>query len=278
MTDDVKDLLGRALGQEPPLRIDRDEVIQQGRKRLRRRRLFEASGVVAAVVVVAIGAATLTNLADSDSQRMPPAASRTQSAPPGPVLPLPVSQSTTPSNPRTETTSTPESPPSGQIRVPPKIDADQLTVLLYNAGVVSRKGVREVPDTPAGIPAFQLTPTGYVYRADVSRASGWGALDVTVDYAPGVAVDCAALPTEFGDCEVSGRGSFPVASSKWHGPDGENRNLAFTVLDDGTRIAAIASNVSYYDREVGKTPTNPEPVLDTAQLSAMVAKVGIGAR
>ena len=46
--DDVKDLLGRALAEEPPLRIDRDEVFRQGRRKLRSRRCFEAGSVVAA--------------------------------------------------------------------------------------------------------------------------------------------------------------------------------------------------------------------------------------
>jgi hypothetical protein len=159
-----------------------------------------------------------------------------------------------------------------------RFDANELTRLLYDAGIVSRKEVRGQPDTPTGIPAFQLEVNRYVFRADVSRSSGWGSLDVTVDYAPGTAADCAALSPTFGDCEVVSLGDAPVAISEWHGPDGESRNFAFTVLGDGTRIAAVASNVSYSDSKAGRTPTNPQPVLNADQLSTLVVKVGVGGR
>ena len=280
MTDDVKDLLGRAFGQEPPLRIDRDEVIQLGRKRLRRRRMFEAGGVVAAVVVVAIGAATLTNLTDSEPQRMPPAASRTQTAPPGPELPLPI-PSTGTSPPQSTTTASPPSVPSTDqsFRTGQPFDANYLTELLYNVGGVSRKEVQQPPGGPPGLPAFQQDGAKYVFRADVSRiGGGTGSLDVTVDFAPGVVADCATLPSAYGDCEVRGRGELPVAVSEWSGPDGERRLLVYTVLFNGTRVAAIASNVTAHDREVGKVPTNAPPVFSTDQLNSLVVKVASSAR
>jgi hypothetical protein len=275
MTDDVKNLLGRALGQEPPLRIDRDEVIQQGRKRLRRRRLFEAGSVVAAVLVVAVGAVTLTNLADSGPQRMPPAASRTQSAPPGPALPLPKPSATV------TTTTTPgvhTSLPSTELGtpIPPSVvGTGELTELLYNAGVVTQKEVRPVPGAPNGVPAFQQEATRFVYQADVLRTSDSGSLEVTIDLTPGATADCAAVPVAFGDCEIRGQPDFPVAVSQWRGADGERRAFAFTVMSDGLRIAAIASNISSYDRKVGRVPSDGPPVLSADQLSMLVVKVGV---
>jgi hypothetical protein len=275
MTDDVKDLLGRAFGQEPPLRIDRDEVIQQGRKRLRRRRMFEASGVVAAVVVVAIGAATLTNLTDSEPERMPPAASRTQNAPPGPELPLPT--------PLPSTTKLPSSvsPPNGSStggsapRGPSVLGVGELTQLLYDAGVVTQKDVRPVQGTSDGVPAFRAEDTKFVYQADVQRTRDSGSLEVTIDFTPGADADCAAVPAAFGDCEITGQGDVPVAVSQWRGADGERRIFAFTVMSNGIRIAAIASNVSSYDRKVDNLPADEPPVLDADQLSILVVKVGI---
>jgi hypothetical protein len=274
MTDDVKNLLGRALGQEPPLRIDRDEVILQGRKRLRRRRLFEAGSVVAAVLVVAVGAVTLTNLADSGPQRMPPAASRTQSAPPGPALPLPKPSTTA----ATTTSGVRTSPPSTELGtpLPPSVvGTGELTELLYNAGVVTQKEVRPVPGAPNGVPAFQQEATRFVYQADVLRTTDSGFLEVTIDLTPGATADCAAVPVAFGDCEIRGQPDFPVAVSQWRGADGERRNFAFTVMSDGLRIAAISSNISGYDRKVGRVPSDGPPVLSADQLSMLVVKVGV---
>lgn len=59
MSRDIKDLLGAAIGDEPPLGIDRDAVFEDGRKRLWRRRAWQSGAVAAAVVVAAVGAATL---------------------------------------------------------------------------------------------------------------------------------------------------------------------------------------------------------------------------
>lgn len=279
MTDDVKNLLSRALGQEPPLRIDRDEVIQQGRKRLRRRRMFEAGSVVAAVVVVAVGAATLTNLDNNTDQQMPPAASRTQSAPPGPALPLPTAQTTT-----TTTTklpgSSPQSQPSSpvQLSVPTSFPgAGELTTSLYNSGVVTSKDVRPLPGGPDGVPGFRRDGDTFVYQADVYRSpADAGSLQITVDFTTDTRAACSSVPTAYGDCVIIGTGGPPVTVNEWRGKDGERRVLAVTVLPDGTRFAAIASNISASDRDTGKQPNDTPPVLSSDELSAMIVKVSFG--
>ncbi|RLK60452.1 hypothetical protein [Actinokineospora cianjurensis] len=61
MTDEVRDLLGRAFGDEPPLGFDRDGVVASGRRRLRRRRAAATGGVAAAVAVAVFGAAVLSS-------------------------------------------------------------------------------------------------------------------------------------------------------------------------------------------------------------------------
>ena len=281
MTDDIKDLLSRSFGQEPPLRIDRDEVIQQGRKRLRRRRLFEAGSVVAAVVVVAVGATTLTNLSDSE-QQMPPAASRTQSAPPGPELPLPSATTTTitTTSPGVSTGS-PVSAPS-LLPVPPSfLSAQQLTTSLYDSGIVTRKDVRPPTGSPAGtpdgLPGFQMEDASFVYQADVYKPAGEGSLQVTIDFTTNTRTECSGVPTTFGECTIRGTGGFPVSLTEWRGVDGERRVLAVTVRANGTRIAALASNVSDRERKNGTKPDDTPPVLSGDELSNLIVKVSLGA-
>jgi hypothetical protein len=276
MTDDIKDLLSRSFGQEPPLRIDRDEVIQQGRKRLRRRRLFEAGSVVAAVVLVAVGATTLTNLSDSE-QQMPPAASRTQSAPPGPELPLP-SATTTTTSPGLSS-GAPLSPPNPSLLPVPSSfpSAQQLTMSLYDAGFVTRKDVLPALGSPDGVPAFQREDASFAYKADVYKTAGEGSLQVTVDFTTNTRTECSGVPTTFGECTIRGTGGLPVSLTEWRGVDGERRVLAVTVRANGTRIAALASNVSSRERKNGTKPDDTPPVLSGDELSNLIVKVSLGA-
>jgi hypothetical protein len=277
MTDDVKNLLSRALGQEPPLRIDRDEVIQQGRKRLRRRRMFEAGGVVAAVMVVAVGAATLTNL-DNTDQQMPPAASRTQSAPPGPALPLPQATTTTTTKSPGATSGSPPSAPT-QLPIPASFPgAGVLTTSLYNSGVVTSKDVRSLSGPSNNIPGFQREGNTFVYQADVYRSpADEGSLQITVDFTTDTRASCGSVPTGYGECTIMGSGGLPVTVTQWRGTDGERRVLAVTVLGDGTRLAAIASNISGGERNLGKQPDDTPSVLSGDELANMIVKVSFGA-
>lgn len=278
MTDDVRDLLGKAFGQEPPLRIDRDEVIQQGRKRLRRRRVFEAGSVVAAVLVVAVGAVTLTNLAGSEQQKkMPPAASSTMVAPPGPVLPLP-----TTSAPASATiTNAPSSAPSlTTVRTPPPSFPGryQLTDLLYNSGVVTEKDVAPV-GSPPRVPEFHLQGAQYVYEADIIRPDRPGFLQVTIDFTVRAALSCDTVPAGFGSCTTEYNNGVPVTVSDWRADDGERRLLVITVLADGTRVAALSSNMPSQFRKDGRVPDKAmPPTLDSDELCLLVAKVGLSAR
>lgn len=277
MTDDVRDLLGKAFGQEPPLRIDRDEVIQQGRKRLRRRRVFEASSVVAAVLVVAVGAVTLTNLAGSEQQKkMPPAASSTGVAPPGPVLPLPET-----SAPASETmTKAPTAPPLTTVLTPPPSFPGryQLTDLLYSSGIVTEKDVAPV-GSPPRVPEFHLKGAQYAYEADIIRQERPGFLQVTIDFTVRAKASCDTVPAGFGSCISKYGGGVPVTISTWRGDDGERRILVITVLEDGTRVAALSSNMPSQFRKNGRAPDDTvPPALDSDELCALVAKVGLSAR
>lgn len=272
MTDDIKELLGRAIGEEPPLRIDRDEVLQQGRKRLRKRRFLEAGSVVAAVVVAVVGAATLTNLAGSEPDRLPPAASYPRPAPQeGPELPLP--STTTPS----------DVPPSASGAVAPPVAvsapevARQLTKALYDSEIVLVGKFEPLPGN-SGTPEFQLYDSQYVFEADVVRTDSRGYLHIAVNYAPGAVANCESVPEPFGDCKLGKAGAGPVTHAYYAGPDGEYRVYVSVVLANGTQLAATASNYTLRDREAGTKPDpKAQPVLNGDELAELLTKAGLGA-
>jgi pyruvate/2-oxoglutarate dehydrogenase complex dihydrolipoamide acyltransferase (E2) component len=262
--EDVKDLLSRAFTQEPPLRIDRDEVLQQGRKRLRRKRTFEASGVVAAVLVVAVGASMLTNLADeSDQNRMPPAASTTAPEPSSQPMTSPTTTTTTTSGPEAPSVETSEVPP------PESQQAIDLTTALRKSGFLA-PFVPQSVGGPVDEPTFTARADVYSfeYEADlyVKQTGPAGHLKITVDYAPGKPADCSTIPGTFFDCETKGS----VTTARWKSPDGELQNYAVTVHDDGTRVAALSSNMTIAERMAGQTPKAVQPAFDKGALRALV--------
>jgi hypothetical protein len=269
VSDDVKDLLSKAFGQEPPLGIDREEVLQQGRKRLRRRRFLEAGSVVALVVVVAVGAATLTNLVGlgQEDKKMPPAASSTQYAPPGPELPM--SSESTPRAPVTTTTHLPYAS-TGEVA------EDQMTALLYAVGVVNPKEASAVPHQ-TGVPGFRRVGDHYVYEADVVRSStSRGYVQVTVDFSPTVILTCSNLPAPSDDCEIRTRAGLQVTLSHYIDRNGERTVQATAVTPKGVWINATASNITRHDRELDRPISNNPPVLSDDDLCNLVAKAGLG--
>ncbi|HEX6356827.1 hypothetical protein [Actinophytocola sp.] len=253
--DDVKHLLGRAFGEEPPLGIDRDEVLRDGRKRLRRRRLFASGGVVAAVVVVAIGAATLPNLVDdSTPERMPPAATGTS---------LPES-------------SFPPPPPSIRTQAPLTPDwAAKLTSKLYGSGYLPESAVQPVAGE-VEFPKFQVVEDKYVYRAKIIGPSGEGVLKITVESSRGIKPDCASITRQhqYSSCEIHPKDGVDllVARERWS-DRAEVITYAQAVLNDGTLVTAKVSNVVIPSTSNGTTPTPLLPVLD-----GIVVKSGLSVR
>ncbi|MGH3757853.1 hypothetical protein [Actinophytocola sp.] len=79
---DGKRLLGRALGDEPPLWMARDEVLRRGRRVVRRRRLAISGGVATGVVAVLVGAVALTSLAGPNGSSGAPAGAAVPAPPP----------------------------------------------------------------------------------------------------------------------------------------------------------------------------------------------------
>lgn len=274
---EIKNLLGRALGeQEPPLRIDRDEVFRQGRKRLRNRRIFEAGGVVAGVVIAAVGAVTLTSLVDDAAEKLPPAASSSveHPAPPGPTLPLTTTESPGVLPPSTSTTAgAPTSEPAVSYA-----RAGELTSKLFDSGLVPADEVFTAPGTH-GEPAFEVADEAYVFAADVRNAGGEGALLVSVGPAPPDAqAGCANLPKPFGNCEVSVVDGVHVALASWKSSTGEKRYLAHAARPDGSIVSAISTNLSERQRKSGQEPQQWAPVLDKSALGNLAALPGLSYR
>jgi hypothetical protein len=257
---DIKDLLGKAIGDEPPIGIDRDEVFRAGRQRVRRRRAFAAGGAVAAVVVAAMGAAMLTNFISLDPEPTPPAVGDSQHAPPGPELPLPTSES--------------QKPPTGVQLT--RLHAEQLTDQLFNSGFVS--SIEVVPWSEPGhgdeTPGFRVKGGAYVYQSDLALPDGEGVLQVVVDFvAPGVKTSCGDITGPHDSCvEVSYNGVVTAqATSK---AAGERRNMVAAVLPDGTRVFAMVSNFSKRFADSGKKPSGEAPVLDMDTLTRLILKSG----
>lgn len=274
MTDDVKELLGRALGDEPPLRIDREAVLQQGRKRLRRKRFIDTGSVVAAVVVAVVGATTLTQLTEREPERLPPAASDTRPAPQGPELPL---TSTTKKLPDTPSSAeTPVGPPPSTIS---PSDADQLTALLYATGVVSPDTAFPVAGRAAGAPRFVTGRDRYVYEADVIGPKAKGYLQVVVGYTSDITSGCAAsTPSGTSDeCVIKTRDGVPITVIYSTGADGERRINASAKFKSGVRIAVTTSNVTHQARYAGDPPPDGPTVLSDDQVCLLVTKVGSNA-
>ncbi|MFL6125684.1 hypothetical protein [Actinophytocola sp.] len=269
--DDVKDLLGRAFGEEPPLRIDRDQVVEHGRKRLRRKRFLEAGGVVAAVVVAAVGAATLTNLTGSSApEKLPPAASSTYQAPPGPELPL--TASTTPLPPTsTETTQSP--PPRALVA----LDPATLTAKLYATGVLSATEALALPGQ-SGRVAFTTAGEQAVYRADVIRPHAQGFLQIVIGTTTGIGGACAATPPDSTtDCEVNHKFGTDVVVNRHVDGNGQRSTVASAVLANGLRVSATATNLTVRATNAGGKGDGSPPVLTEDELCMLITKAGFGA-
>jgi hypothetical protein len=263
---DIKDLLGRAFDQEPPLRIDRDEVFRVGRTRLRRRRVFEAGGAVAAVVVAVVGASLLTGMVgeDTDDDRIPPAASSTQVAPPGPGLPLPETES--------PASTTNRGSPSSPVSLSPAFTsahAAELTQALYHSATMNN--MVTVPPKPE----FVVRGNSYMFDTDVTSPGVEGALRVTVEaqLENDVRVNCGDMPKP-GDCAVNFDHQTGVAVSHWTG-DKVSRIIVRAVLSDGSRITALSTNHSARQVNAGESPSNLEPPINEDDLVNLVLKSGL---
>lgn len=253
---DIKDLLSKAVGDdEPPVGSDGDEGLRVGRQRVRRRRALAAASVVAAVVVAVVGASLVTDLVEVTPDEVPVA--EAPPAPPGPDLPL---------------------PPSTRAEVPRATTeghAARLTQKLYSAGLVRLDMVAPWPGR-SGSPRFRIENDGYLYEADLDRSGREGTLRVTVTSAPpSRPASCADLDEKHDNCTVVPGYGQPVVQATWNA-EGGRRYLAVTVLPDGTKVAAVVTNLPRHEEDDGKHPDGGTTPLDMGELTTLITKSGFG--
>jgi len=227
--EEAKALLGRALADEPPLTLDRDAVFRQGRRKLRNRRMFSAGGAIAGVMATAVGAVLLTGPVDE-----PPAASR-----PGPSSTVVVTEDR----------------------------AIALTRAIFKLGVLPVDSELSRPD--GGSVRFTVAEDSYELKTDLKSRDVQGSLTVSIGAAdPAVHIGCAELAAANAGCVGLKERGIHVAMGAWKDyATGEKRYIASAVRPDGTRIEVVASNWSQRQREYGKRPYDPAPVLDQKVLA-----------
>lgn len=252
MTDDsdIKELLGRALEDEPPMRIDRGEVFRQGRKRLRRRRMLEAGSVVAGVMVIAVGAITLTGPRDGM-----PAADQPEPAPTLLVTPEP--------------TAIPSAPP------PSATDqqARDMTVALTEF-LPEEMALEPMPGSDDA--GFRATDGVYQLAADVVGPKAEGSLHIAV--APAKTddqTDCVVFVEDYQECKLVGTGTEPVAVATEQFDNGEQRYVVFVARSDGTTVNAVITNLSERQRAAGEWPSMEAPMLSQAAFAQLAMLSGL---
>ncbi|MCT2585959.1 hypothetical protein [Actinophytocola gossypii] len=257
--DDVKRWLGSALSDEPPLRLDRDAVLRQGRRRLRNRRLLAAGGSGAAVVAAVVGTVLVTGLV-SEEPSLPPAAGQTERPP--------VSASTTQSPPSSTTT---RKPPSAST-----VDDNSVRLMagLTTSGLLPDNAKLRPPPGADGEVTFRLTDgRTYQLTTDVHTADGDGSLSVLVE-PPGVhpGTTCDVPGTPFAHCDVREEYDLPMAVAVQKLAGGELRRWVRSARPDGTFVTVVASNLSESARQRGDRVSYDKPtVVPEKKLIAIAA-------
>jgi hypothetical protein len=254
VTDDIKGLLDKAFGPEPPLTLDREEILRRGRRQVRIRRLTTSGGVAAAVVAVVLGAAALSNL---------PRGGETHSAA-GPV--------STTSPPPTPSDTAPQGPqlPLSTTAAPATQRAADLTRVLAEARVIPAGF--EVRNQANGEPALRFLVLGDAFNtgAELADGNGSGRLLIQVSHtdqrvAP---IICNARPPD--TCSVVIEYGLRMSLATQHFDQGVVNYEVHTQKSDGTDIVAIASNSVTTSGPVMKA-TRAKPPLDFEVLKRIAA-------
>lgn len=268
MTDpDIKALLGKAMEDEPPLGIDRDEVFRRGHRKLRNRRFLEAGGVAAGVVVAVVGAVALSGVFSGDAERqVPPAtSSRTHEAPPGPSLPV---------------TSEPSYAPRSSVE-----HAADLTKALTDSGILSDIDLKAALDVP-GSPAFQVESESWEYQlvadvVDIKNSDVEGALAIEIVAAPpaGAPQGCGTPPaggqnSEW-SCHEEVRDGITIAVVEEKPVKGTSEHrITVAAVREGTKVTAVSSNLSSKLRKKN-LPPDGAPIVQSEQLARIVTWPGL---
>lgn len=266
--DHIRSLLGRALGEEPPLRLDRDEILRRGRRGVRIRRLAASGGVAATVVAVVLAAAALSNLPGGGSDVAPadglstgpsytttpaPSSTSLESAPLGPQLPLTTTTSAT----------------RGKRAV-------ELTQVLAEAKVIPTEfELRSATGTTSPL-AFAVDGEGYLAAANLADARGVGSLDITVVSLRGGVLLVGCPPNDAARaCTVETVSGLRMALiTEWSGQGGTEYRVQ-VARPDGTKIDVRTTNTAFTNRNV-VTRAKPPVEFDVLKRIAVLPRLTFG--
>lgn len=242
----IKEALGTALADEPPLRIHRDDMVQHGRKRLLRRRAGLAGGVAMAVTALAFGGWTLGGEGGGTAHNVGS----------GSVLPS--------SSALTKRTS-------------------ELTAVLA-AGQVVPEGLttRAVggPDNPGPL-VFRVDSRGREYAASADLVDARGQ-----EGSMHVMVGSPAANSPRPGCQAPAACDFRTVAGQQVqlttvplGASGEVLTMAYVQLEDGSHVYAMTSNVSSkavsQHGKAASTPTIDRQPLSPDDLVKIVTLPGL---
>ena len=252
---DVRRLLEAAVRHEPPLALDRDAVLEDGRRRLRVRRTATVGGAAMAVVAVVLGMTALSGANFGMSDGIGPA------APLAPVTSAP---------PYSAVTTSPEPPASREApvavttttQVPTSAATVDLGVVLLRATSVWPEGVRVEADggewydfDEQGIAAFHLV------AADDSRRM------MRVQVAGDGSVADPACPVKTCRAFVDGGGTRLFVITEPVEPRGGLSTTVVALRPGGVHVRVVETT------GVGP-PWRPEPLLDESALVSLATLPG----
>lgn len=256
---DVRRLLEAAVRHEPPLGLDRDAVVEEGRRRLRVRRTATVGGAAMAVVAVVLGMTALSGANLGLPDEIGPAAPATTAAPVTSALPH-----------SALTTSPPQSAGSREApvavttntRAPTSAGRPDLGVVLLRAPVAWPAGVRREGEggewfafDEKGVAAFHLV------AADESRRM------VRVQVAGDGSFAEPACPVETCQEHVEADGTRLFVTTE---PAEQRGGLSTTVValrPGGVHVRVVET------AGVGP-PWRPKPLLDEATLVSLATLPG----
>lgn len=264
--DDVKRLLGAAFGPEPPLMLDRAELLRAGQRRVRRRRIAASGGVAASVVAVVVGVVALTGLGRGEVDQAAPV-STTGSAIPT-TTDAPTVSDGAPAGPQLPLTTKPGA-------IPPTSDehAAALAGVLIKSGVVPPPGLRVLTLPSDSRPlSVEHYAGAYHVSVDVSDGKRQGNLSLEIGYA----TPDTALPgcQKGASCELVAESGIPMLATT----EKQDATLVvyyvWAVRPDGTQVQVSSSNAA--KRAVRTDPAaRADPPVDPRILRVIAALPGL---
>lgn len=240
---EIRELLGRAIGPEPPLALDRAEVIRRGRRAVRARRIATSGGVAASVIAVVVGAALLTDLAGDTGRQAGPARA---------------------GGPTGATVATSTGPPSTQLDPEQhRAHAAALSSALADVNVLPVDGVSPV--------AFTYAHGTYLAGTDLVDGRGGGSLRIEIRQAGAATepVHCENSTRQVRvECRIASDGDYPTSVTTRMSDTGLIEYVVRAVRPDGTDIMITASNLAA-NNPAGAAVTRYKPVVGHAVLERL---------